>query len=319
MNDPAQMHFIVSTPRSGSTWLATALNYHPDVFATEQRLFGQFCEIWENPNGKPVPRITVDKFAEGFAGHYFFQFINRRKEVFVREFKRGMINFLVRFAQVRSKKPVMVDKVTPYPGTTELVLTEIKQFFPESKIIHLVRDGRDVLTSGAFDWLNRNQGTDRYKFFCNPVPGMKLERFFDDKIIQTWASEWAESAKVFAETPPDYRVTYEALNHDMAMALEGVLETLGVSFRESLCLECEELTTFERMTGRSVGTEAPLEKKRKGIVGDWKNYFTKADAIRFNELAGDQLLALGYETDDSWIDELPEVLKLVRESGLGHA
>ena len=45
----ARVHFVISAPRSGSTWLQRALNEHPQVFCTEHRLFGRFCEIW--PNG----------------------------------------------------------------------------------------------------------------------------------------------------------------------------------------------------------------------------------------------------------------------------
>ena len=35
--------------------------------------------------------------------------------------------------------------------------------------------------------------------------------------------------------------------------------------------------------------------QRKGIVGDWKNHFKKADLKHFNSLAGDLMIRLGYE------------------------
>ena len=40
---------------------------------------------------------------------------------------------------------------------------------------------------------------------------------------------------------------------------------------------------------------------RKGIVGDWKNYFNKEAREIFNHYAGDQLIKLGYEKDRSWV------------------
>ena len=52
------------------------------------------------------------------------------------------------------------------------------------------------------------------------------------------------------------------------------------------------------------------EGNRKGIVGDWKNYFTRRDGQLFQQIAGDQLCALGYVQDESWIDLLPEQLAL---------
>ena len=65
-------HFVVSAPRSGSTWLANALNQHPEIFATEHRLFGNFCQVWQNNDGTSSPRITFDSYARAFSVHYFF-------------------------------------------------------------------------------------------------------------------------------------------------------------------------------------------------------------------------------------------------------
>ena len=166
--DKPQLHFIISAPRSGSTWLTTALNGHPEIFGTEHRLFGDFCEIWQNNDGTSSPRITFDKFAKTFGTHYFFQFMNRDYGGFVEDFQKSFANFLCHFASARTGKNVIIDKITPYPGTAQLVVNEIERMFPEAKIIQLVRDGRDVLTSGTFDWLLKDsQGTDRHEFyFC---------------------------------------------------------------------------------------------------------------------------------------------------------
>ncbi|MEL7499102.1 MAG: sulfotransferase domain-containing protein [Planctomycetota bacterium] len=316
MENNLQLHFIVSAPRSGSTWLTTALNHHPAVFATEHRLFGQFCEVWQNNDGSSSPRITFDKYAEAFGTHYFYQFMNRNYQSFVDDFKKSFINFLLHFAHGRTGKSVIVDKITPYPGTAELVVNEIRTLFPEAKIIHLVRDGRDVLTSGTFDWLLKDaEGTDRHEFYFNPIPGMKLERFFDAAVIKKWVANWCETVDVFADSPADYQVTYEAMKEDMAGALSGVFETLGVDHYDHLCIECEEATTFEAMSGRPPGDEDPTAKARKGIVGDWKNYFTLADGELFDALAGEQMAAAGYESNSDWVKHLPLRLNIVREPG----
>ena len=317
MENSLQLHFIVSAPRSGSTWLATALNHHPEVFATEHRLFGNFCEVWQNNDGTSSPRITFDKYAEAFGMHYFYQFMNRQYDTFVDDFKKSFINFLLHFAKGRTGKSVVVDKITPYPGTADLVVSEIRRLFPESKIIHLVRDGRDVLTSGTFDWLLKDaEGTDRHEFYFNPIPGMKLERFFDAAVIKKWASNWSETIDVFNDSPADHRVTYEEMKEDMATALGGIFKVLGVESYEHLCIECEEATTFEAMSGRPPGEEDPTAKARKGIVGDWKNYFTLADGELFDALAGEQMAQVGYEENSDWVKHLPLRLAMVREPGL---
>ena len=315
--DKPQIHFVVSAPRSGSTWLATALNGHPEIFATEHRLFGSFCEIWKNNDGSSSPRITFDKYAEAFGQHYLYQFMNRDYDSFVEDFKKSFVNFLCHFACGRSGKKIIVDKITPYPGTTGYVIDEIKRLFPDSKIVHLTRDGRDVLTSGTFDWLLKDaEGTDRHKFYFDPVPGMRLERFFDAKVIKQWAAHWCESIDVFGEHEPDAVITYEDMKEDMEDSLKALFESLGVESTTEIADKCTQESTFERMSGRPPGQEEPTAKARKGIVGDWKNYFTLADGELFDALAGEQLVAAGYEPNSDWVKQLPDRLRMYREPGV---
>jgi len=59
-------------------------------------------------------------------------------------------------------------------------------------------------------------------------------------------------------------------------------------------------------TGRKQGEEDRSSFIRKGIAGDWKNHFTPETARVFNELAGDMLIKLGYEQDDSWVERFTQ-------------
>ena len=104
----------------------------------------------------------------------------------------------------------------------------------------------------------------------------------------------------------------------MASALGGLFELLGVDHYEQLCIECEEATTFEAMSGRPPGEEDPTAKARKGIVGDWRNYFTLSDGELFDALAGEQLAAVGYEANSDWVKHLPLKLNMVREPGINN-
>jgi hypothetical protein len=309
--DDLKLHFVVSAPRSGSTWLATALNHHPEIFATEQRLFGNFCQVWQNNDGSTTPRITLDKYADSFATHYFHQFMNRDHKGFAEDFKLSFIRFMMHFAANRTGKSVLVDKVTPYPGTASFVVNEIRRLVPEAKIISLVRDGRDVLTSGAFDWLLKDaHETDRYRFYVDQEPGKTLTRFFDDDLIAKWAKNWSETIDAFADRPADCTITYESMKQSLSDALTMPLKQLGVANDESIRNVCEQATTFDAMAGRSAGDADPTAKARKGIAGDWRNFFTRRDGRLFHDLAGKQMALAGYEDDDQWVTELPEILNL---------
>ena len=53
--------------------------------------------------------------------------------------------------------------------------------------------------------------------------------------------------------------------------------------------------SFENQSGRKPGSEGAGNFVRKGIVGDWRNYFSAESEILFQKMAGDQMAKLGYE------------------------
>lgn len=302
------LHFLFSAPRSGSTWLARALNRHPALFATEHRLFGDFCEVWSNLDGSTAPRLTFDRYAKTVAGHYFFAELGMDRKAFVEEFQRGYAEFLIDFASRHSGKSILVDKITPYRGTARLVASQLRQDFPQSRVVQLVRDGRDVATSGVFDWLGRDAvGTPRHDFFVRQTGG-PLERFFDDQSLTRWATHWAETVAPQLFPGETLEVRYETMLADHPRQLQRLFDFLGVAADSELAVQIAQATTFESLHGRPAGDHQPTAKARRGIAGDWKNWFTRADGRLFHELAGAALIRLGYEPDAEWVDRLPLTL-----------
>lgn len=57
---------------------------------------------------------------------------------------------------------------------------------------------------------------------------------------------------------------------------------------------------FENLTGRRRGEEDVKAHERKGMAGDWRNYFTPRIKEMFKAYYGGLLVALGYERDLSW-------------------
>ena len=58
---------------------------------------------------------------------------------------------------------------------------------------------------------------------------------------------------------------------------------------------------FEARTGgRKPGEEDIRSHERKGIAGDWRNYFTDTMSKRFKALYGSLLIATGYEKNFNW-------------------
>ncbi|MBU1119522.1 sulfotransferase domain-containing protein [Patescibacteria group bacterium] len=66
-------------------------------------------------------------------------------------------------------------------------------------------------------------------------------------------------------------------------------------------LEIVYQNRFSKLSGgRKRGEEDQFHHYRKGISGDWKNYFNEVHKKKFKAEFNDVLLALDYEHDDSW-------------------
>ncbi|UCG25835.1 MAG: sulfotransferase domain-containing protein [Chloroflexota bacterium] len=103
-------------------------------------------------------------------------------------------------------------------------------------------------------------------------------------------------------------VRYEDLKEDTSREFGEVLHYIGVAAREELIRAIVERNRFERLTtgrgfwrvGRKSGQQDANSFYRKGIVGDWRNFFNELHVKRFKELVGDTLIEWGYEQDLDW-------------------
>jgi hypothetical protein len=309
--------FIVSAPRSGSTWLMKALNEHPDVFCTENRFFGQYYDVAPNGDESDTLRITLDEYVKWLSEYYEFRALHMDSRAFRRRMESALLNASIEFSYSASGKRVLVDKITPYRHTSDLVLQKIRAHFPNARLIQLVRDGRDVLTSGVFDWIARiKKDHPRYAMFVEKREDLTLDRFFDDEDIEWWTDEWIQPIRAFKALPGSVlEIRYEQMKTNQAAVLESVLKELDVDASRSVIDRCVGESSFEKMSGgRKAGDGNPTSKARKGVAGDWRNYFTRRDAQIFLERTGNALVALGYENDESWAKEAPERLNLTAGS-----
>ncbi len=59
--------------------------------------------------------------------------------------------------------------------------------------------------------------------------------------------------------------------------------------------------TFAKLSGgRKPGQENAGHFYRKGVIGDWRNHFNEENVAIFKEIAGETLIAAGYEQDNDW-------------------
>ncbi len=105
------------------------------------------------------------------------------------------------------------------------------------------------------------------------------------------------------------------MTNDLGTELRRICEFIGVSAADDEIRASVDVSTFEKMSGgRQRGDDAPGAHVRKGVVGDWRRYFTATDALAFDSVAGRTLRAWGYAPDSAWATTMPDRLTL-RPSG----
>ena len=317
-----QVVFVVSSPRSGSTWLSQALNAHPQIHCTENRLFGPYYDtVYDGPRKIPRLRITLDAYVRALTTTMSVPELGTPANQLQDRLSRRLANAILTLEHELSGKPILVDKFTPYLGTAEGAIKNLVTIFPDAKFVHLVRDGRDVATSGVFHWLNKSTSESepemarkRRSFILNSSRESALQRFFCDQELAEWATMWAEANTAMFSlygTLQVHRVSYEDMLSDHAGELGRLLKFLGARTSKPIIDHCVEKSSFSAMSGgRNRGEADPIAHVRKGVSGDWRTYFCRRDGEVFAEAAGPVLQQLDYESGSSWIDQLPQNLDL---------
>ena len=57
---------------------------------------------------------------------------------------------------------------------------------------------------------------------------------------------------------------------------------------------------FERLSGRKRGEEDKFAYYRKGVPGEWREYFDESTKEKLKKLTNDLVVRLEYEPDSHW-------------------
>jgi hypothetical protein len=181
----------------------------------------------------------------------------------------------------------------------------------------LWRDGRDITVSWYYHCFFRSERTHpsfveenrrALPFADYEDIRANLPRFIEYQFTRQKhpGFNWACFVEAWHDRPGVVYTSYEALRADPATELKRILaEIAQVECSEAEIAEVVARYSFERMAGRKAGQEDIRSFLRKGLVGDWKNVFTREAREVFHAHAGAALIALGYARDARWVDEDP--------------
>ena len=95
-------------------------------------------------------------------------------------------------------------------------------------------------------------------------------------------------------------IKYEDLVADEHGTFEQIVNYCEIDVDRKYLHQIVSNNSFEVVTGRKRGEEDVQAHQRKGIVGDWRNYFSGQVKEEFKKRFGDVLIKTGYERDLHW-------------------
>ena len=95
-------------------------------------------------------------------------------------------------------------------------------------------------------------------------------------------------------------VKYEDLLEDESAVFTRIVEHCQIEIPAAKLRRIIERASFQNRAGRARGEEDVTSHHRKGVAGDWRNYFTDRIKAAFKERFGAVLIDTGYETDAGW-------------------
>lgn len=307
--------FVLGQQKSGTTWLMRILDAHPEILCNgEGRFFGGGWRQKGLKKRADVQRPPSSLLYALLDAEYLRLWIER--SVWSRDgsaaehldnLTRMAADYFLRAELIKSGKRLVGDKS---PLLTPETMEEVGRIYPEARVIHIIRDGRDSAISAAHhSWNFGNAAKDhltlaRRDAYRRDPEGMRErgESIFAPGQLEKLASDWNSRVGRAVEDGPvllgdNYaEVRYEDLVERPERQVGRLLAFLGADAGEGAVRRCVEAGSFERLSkGRSRGQEDPSSFFRKGVVGEWSNVFTEEDKVIFEREAGDLLVGLGYE------------------------
>lgn len=275
--DDAAPFFIVGSGRSGSTLLRLMLCCHSRLTIPPETWY--LLPLLQRFSGdRPLNAAETECAVSIMTSHYRWPDMKLDDQEFRREVSRlttpsvrDLVEVVYRWHLKAAAKARWGDKT---PAYIEIV-PELARMFPDSRFIHLVRDGRDVAKSfQATDWVGR----------WLHVNTLEWTRALD------YQRRWADSEL----RPRILEVRYEDLVLETETTLRKICQFIGEEFEAPML-------SWERMVdGQVPEREREYHAKLKVRVGPegvarWKREMSARETFVSEAFMGAQLRRLGYE------------------------
>ena len=247
--------FVIGSPRSGTTLLRAMLDSHPELAIPPE---SHFIPSSIGTPGELVRRLQDnDKFQRwGISLEGIDQ---------APAYADAVRAVYARFSASRGKSRYG-DKTPDYALHVPLLAA----LFPESKFVHLVRDGRNVAPSIVEAGFAKNfkKATLMWRRFVSA--GRLAGSGLTDRYLE---------------------VSYEKLVEDPEKALQGICDFLQLAYDDRMLRYPDRIDSVIP----NLPSTNPLRGRPTNTLRDWRQQLTPEQLRMFERLAGDCLKAFGYQ------------------------
>jgi hypothetical protein len=286
--DQDRLVWIMGSSRSGSTWLLRMLAELEGAVPIDDPHIGHHLGLWrpiplawasaaEEPELTTLRELKRDKpgyfFADRYAGTW-------------RPLLREMIaaRFAAQASESNQRAPRVIVKE---PGSQAAGL--LMELFPRSRLVFLLRDGRDVVES----WLAAYQeGTWAQEEGAFPLAEHGREPFIRWQ-ASVWTYRTRAVATAYAAHDPSRRVLirYEDLLEDPNAALRRICAIAGVEAESGDLDRIAAAHDIEAVPPHQRGPDRPV---RNGRPGGWRHSLSARERRMMLEEMGPELARFGY-------------------------
>jgi len=268
--------WIFGLHRSGTTWLSRQLLSYHTHFWNEP---GIAAHLGFMPNIGPKKIRTIERHQD--RKNYFFS--KYFKDTWLFYLKKLILSRIYAEFQDISKK-IIIKSPTGSIGSDI-----ISETLPQSKIIIVQRDPRDVIDS-IVDAMK--EGSWRSKWLEHSLSSENRLSFVEDEanvIVKTWEVLWKTYEKHSKNLK--YLVKYEDLRKNTLQELEKLYRFIEIDIDKKVLEKIVEKSRFEKISDRDKGSG---KIKRSATPGKWKENLNNEEIVAMEKILKETLNKLGY-------------------------
>lgn len=287
-----RLTWIFGSSRSGSTWLLRMLASLDQVVPIDDPHLGHHLGVWRPISlawataEHPPDLTTLDRVKHDKASYFFS---DRYRDAWEPALRRLIID---RFDAQVADTAVTADPVVVVKEPGSHVADQLMSMFPASRLVFLLRDGRDVVDSWLAAYRAGSWALDEGAFPVTEAGREALVRWQS----AVWAYRTDVVRRVYEAQPPDRRVLvrYEDLVADTPRQLARICECLPVEASPATLAAVAERHAFTAVPEVEKGDTKEI---RSACPGSWRDNLTPAEHAVMHEVMSPQLDHFGYLAD----------------------